>query len=88
MTVEELTQRVLDLTEKMAKLETLIEQHQKTFESIDRRFERLETSIEELRRDVDRKLDRFFWLWVTTVAAGSSKGSWTSMRWLDEDSRP
>ncbi|MEM2237789.1 MAG: hypothetical protein QW351_05400 [Candidatus Caldarchaeum sp.] len=55
----------------------VVKQQQKTFEAIDkrfeaidRRFERLEASIEELRRDVDRKLDRFFWLWVSTVAAG------------------
>ena len=59
LTLEELTQRVFELTERVAKLETLIEQHQKTFESIDRRFEKLEA-----------KLDRFFWLWVSTVAAG------------------
>jgi len=54
MTLEELTERVIELSERVARLEALIEE-----------FKELR---EEIRR-LDAKIDRFYWLWVSTIVA-------------------
>jgi predicted RNase H-like nuclease (RuvC/YqgF family) len=58
MTMEELTERVVELSERVARLEALVEEFRKTREEL----------REEIRR-VDAKMDRLFWLWVSTIAA-------------------
>jgi phosphate uptake regulator len=54
MTLEELTDRVIELSERVARLEALIEE-----------FKELR---EEIRR-LDAKIDRLYWLWVSTIVA-------------------
>jgi chromosome segregation ATPase len=56
--MEELTERVVELSERVARLEALVEEFRKTREEL----------REEIRR-VDAKMDRLFWLWVSTIAA-------------------
>jgi predicted RNase H-like nuclease (RuvC/YqgF family) len=58
MTMEELTERVVELSDRVARLEALVEEFRKTREEL----------REEIRR-VDAKMDRLFWLWVSTIAA-------------------
>jgi archaellum component FlaC len=58
MTMEELTERVVELSDRVARLEALVEEFRKTREEF----------REEIRR-VDAKMDRLFWLWVSTIAA-------------------
>jgi predicted RNase H-like nuclease (RuvC/YqgF family) len=58
MTMEELTERVVELSERVARLEALVEEFRRTREEL----------REEIRR-VDAKMDRLFWLWVSTIAA-------------------
>jgi phosphate uptake regulator len=52
LTLEELTDRVIELSERVARLEALIEE-----------FKELR---EEIRR-LDAKIDRLYWLWVSTI---------------------
>ena len=54
LTLEELTDRVIELSERVTRLEALIEE-----------FKELR---EEIRR-LDAKIDRFYWLWVSTIVA-------------------
>jgi|GEM_PF-6843651 len=56
LSLEELTEKVLELTERVTKLEALLELHEKTFQEIKGELRRLEARI-----------DRYFWLWVTTL---------------------
>jgi predicted nuclease with TOPRIM domain len=76
LTLEELTERVIELGERVARLETLVEEFRKLDAKIDRvrdelreefkaEIRRLETRIDRL----DAKIDRFFWLWVSTIVA-------------------
>jgi predicted RNase H-like nuclease (RuvC/YqgF family) len=58
MTMEELTERVVELSDRVARLEALVEEFRKTREEL----------REEIWR-VDAKMDRQFWLWVSTIAA-------------------
>ncbi|MEM0455362.1 MAG: hypothetical protein QXM81_06000 [Nitrososphaerota archaeon] len=58
LSLEELTEKVLELTERVTKLEALLELHEKTFQEIKGELRRLEARI-----------DRYFWLWVTTLIA-------------------
>jgi predicted RNase H-like nuclease (RuvC/YqgF family) len=58
MTMEELTERVVEPSERVARLEALVEEFRRTREEL----------REEIRR-VDAKMDRLFWLWVSTIAA-------------------
>jgi predicted RNase H-like nuclease (RuvC/YqgF family) len=58
LTLEELTERVIELGERVTRLETLIEEFRKTREELK----------DEIRR-LDAKIDRFFWLWVSTIVA-------------------
>jgi predicted RNase H-like nuclease (RuvC/YqgF family) len=58
LTLEELTERVIELGERVTRLETLIEEFRKTREELKAEIRRL-----------DAKIDRFFWLWVSTIVA-------------------
>jgi chromosome segregation ATPase len=49
---------VVELSERVARLEALVEEFRRTREEL----------REEIRR-VDAKMDRLFWLWVSTIAA-------------------
>jgi hypothetical protein len=54
LTLEELTDRVIELSERVTRLEALIEE--------------IKELREEIRR-LDAKIDRFYWLWVSTIVA-------------------
>jgi len=62
LSLEELTEKVLELTERVTKLEALLELHEKTFQEIKGELRRLEAKLEA-------RIDRYFWLWVTTLIA-------------------
>ena len=65
MTMEELTERVVELSERVAKLEALVEEFRRSREELREDMRQLR---EEVGR-VDAKMDRLFWLWVSTIAA-------------------
>jgi predicted RNase H-like nuclease (RuvC/YqgF family) len=80
MTLEELTARVIELGERVTRLETLIEEFRKTREELKDEIRRLDAKVERVRdelreefkaeiRRLDAKIDRFFWLWVSTIIA-------------------
>jgi predicted RNase H-like nuclease (RuvC/YqgF family) len=98
LTLEELTERVIELGERVAGLEALVEEFRKTREELKDEIRRLDTKIDKVRdelreefkaeirrlddkvesvrkelreeiRRVDAKIDRFFWLWVSTIVA-------------------
>jgi len=58
LSLEELTERVVELSEKVARLEAIAEELKRSREEI----------RQEMRR-LDAKMDRLFWLWVSTIAA-------------------
>lgn len=64
MTMEELTERVMGLSDRVARLEALVEEFRRTREELKAEARELR---EEIRR-VDAKMDRLFWLWVSTIA--------------------
>jgi uncharacterized coiled-coil DUF342 family protein len=84
LTLEELTVKVIELDERVTRLETLVEEFRKTREELKAEMKDLRKEIDakiesvrkELReefkaeiRRLDAKIDRFFWLWVSTIVA-------------------
>jgi predicted nucleic acid-binding Zn-ribbon protein len=84
LTLEELTVKVIELDERVTRLETLVEEFRKTREELkaemrDLRKE-IDAKVESVRKELkeefkaeirrlDAKIDRFFWLWVSTIVA-------------------
>jgi len=80
LTLEELTVKVIELDERVTRLETLVEEFRKTREElkaemrdlrkeIDAKVESVRKELREEIRRLDAKIDRFFWLWVSTIVA-------------------
>ena len=80
LTLEELTVKVIELDERMTRLETLVEEFRKTREElkvemrdlrkeIDAKVESVRKELREEIRRLDAKIDRFFWLWASTIVA-------------------
>ena len=62
--------RLVELGERVAKLEALIEMHEKTFKELREEIRDVERRLESRMDRLEARIDRFFWLWVGTVAAG------------------
>jgi chromosome segregation ATPase len=80
MTMEELTERVVELSDRVARLEALVEEFRRTREELKadikavreelkEEIRRVDAKIERVREELDAKMDRLFWLWVSTIAA-------------------
>ncbi len=80
LTLEELTVKVIELDERVTRLETLVEEFRKTREElkaemrdlrkeIDAKVESVRKELREEIRRLDTKIDRYFWLWVSTIVA-------------------
>ncbi len=78
-TPEELTEKVIGLSERIAKLEALMERYGETLAEIKARVGKIEAKFDEdedesneiraITGRLEIKLDIYFWLWLGTIAA-------------------
>ncbi|MEM0483036.1 MAG: hypothetical protein QXM16_09180 [Nitrososphaerota archaeon] len=62
--------KIVELSERVARLETLTEEMRDDIRELKEEMRNLRMDIRAEIRRLDAKIDRFFWLWVATVAAG------------------